>query len=89
MKSVKTQQFIKLFENLPIEIQNKARKNYRLWKANNNYPGLHFKLINTRLSIYSVRIGLYHRALGTKKSETMIWFWIGSHEDYNNVVNQM
>ena len=89
MKSVKTAQFTKLFANLPIEIQKKARKNYQLWKADNKYPGLHFKQINARLSIYSVRVGLYHRALGVKKGETIIWFWIGSHEDYNNMISQM
>ncbi len=89
MKSVKTAQFNKLFSDLPLEIQSKAKRNYSFWKRNNNHPGLHFKLINSALAVYSVRVSLYYRALAVKKDDTMIWFWIGSHEDYNKIVQQM
>tara|TARA_B110000305_G_C19072025_1_gene462113 strand:- start:301 stop:474 length:174 start_codon:yes stop_codon:yes gene_type:complete len=26
------------------------------------------------------------RALGTMDGEGIVWFWIGSHEDYNNLI---
>lgn len=71
---------------LPADVQQRARQAYNLWKQNNNHPGLHFKQVHDREPIYSVRIGLSYRALGVKKDDTMIWFWIGSHEEYNNLV---
>src|SRR3954462_15403716 len=47
-------------------------------------PTLEFKIIGSQESIYSVRIGLHYRALATLVDrETMVWFWIGSHADYD------
>jgi hypothetical protein len=71
---------------LPADVQRRARQTYKLWKQNSNHPGLHFKQVHDKEPIYSVRIGLSYRALGIKKDDTMIWFWIGSHEEYNNLV---
>ncbi|WP_438834736.1 ParE family toxin-like protein [Chryseosolibacter histidini] len=52
------------------------------------HPGLAFKQISTHQSIYSVRIGLSYRALGIKEGNSVVWFWIGSHEDYNTLIKQ-
>lgn len=89
MKSVTTPQFWKAFKKLDNNNQEKARDIYRLWKENHNHPSLHFKKIHSTKSIYSIRIGLGHRALGLLHEETLIWFWIGSHQDYDKKVNQM
>jgi len=35
--------------------------------------------------VWSVRIGRSYRALGKRTdADTIVWYWIGSHEDYNN-----
>lgn len=88
MESVTTDRFRKAFAKLPQDIQSRARKAYKLWKQNNNHAGLHFKQVVNDPPIFSVRIGLSYRAIGVKKEDTLIWFWIGSHEDYNNLVSQ-
>ena len=88
MKSVTTTQFRKSLDKLPKSIQARARKSYLLWLDNPNYPSLHFKQIHSAEPIYSVRIGLAYRALGILKDDTMIWFWIGSHEEFNSIVNK-
>jgi hypothetical protein len=31
-----------------------------------------------------VRVGDHYRALARRKGELIIWFWIGTHEEYNN-----
>jgi hypothetical protein len=42
-----------------------------------------------------VSAGQYHqalyRALGVwyKQSDTIVWFWIGSHEAYNNIIRRL
>ena len=89
MKSVTTDRFRKAFARLPKSIQERARLSYHLWKLNNNHPGLHFKQIHTQQPIYSVRVGLSYRALGIIENDTIIWFWIGSHQDYNKLIVQL
>jgi hypothetical protein len=46
--------------------------------------------VNEHQSVFSVRIGLYWRALGNRDSGTVedivTWFWIGSHADYDRLI---
>jgi len=86
MTSVTTKRFRKCFENLPKRIQDQARGNYKIWKKDIEHPSLHFKKISDK-SIFSVRVSLGYRALGVKKGDTMIWFWIGSHSDYDKLIS--
>jgi hypothetical protein len=81
--------FIDRFKRLPHRIQRLARKNYKLWKQNPSHPGLQFKLVGKTKPIYSVRIGINWRALGLRKDETIVWFWIGSHAEYDTIVLDM
>ena len=50
-------------------------------------PALHFKKVHPKKPIYSVRIGLHYRALGTKAGDEIVWFWIGSHAEYDRLVS--
>ena len=89
MKSVTTKRFRKSFEKLPKDVQQRAISAYQLWKQNPHHTGLHFKQVDVQPPVYSVRVGLSYRALGVKDKNTMIWFWIGSHEDYNKLVSRI
>jgi len=89
VRSVTTTRFRKAFEKLPSEIQQRARQAYSKWKENPNHPSLHFKQIHDTQPIFSVRISLSYRAIGIKEEDIMIWFWVGSHEEYNNLIKQM
>jgi hypothetical protein len=89
LESVTTERFRKAFSNLPKEIQERARKAYNLWKQDNYHLSLHFKQVYKEQAIYSVRVGLSYRALGVRQEESIIWFWIGSHEDYNNLISHL
>ena len=75
--------FWRYFRDLPPEIQRLALKNYRLLQQDPFHPSLHFKPINSR---WSVRVGLDYRALALQKPEGMVWFWIGSHQDYDKIL---
>jgi hypothetical protein len=35
-------------------------------------------------NVWSVRIGDHYRALGKRSGDLIVWFWIGTHEEYNN-----
>ena len=90
MKSELTDEFIECFADLPERVQKTARKNYKLWKQNPSHPSLEFKKLNTKQPTYSVRAGMGWRAVGVMKdSETIVWFWIGSHSNYDNLLKNL
>jgi hypothetical protein len=39
-------------------------------------------------NVWSVRISDHYRALAHRDRDLIVWFWIGTHEDYNNFVRQ-
>lgn len=88
MISYLDEDFIKCFKKLPERIQIRARQAYQQWKKNPFDPRLQFKKIHDHKPIYSVRVNIGWRALGYKKNNTVLWFWIGSHEDYNKIISQ-
>ena len=51
-------------------------------------PALQFKQIHPTEPIYSVRINRDYRAVGVKSDREIIWFWIGSHSDYDKLIAQ-
>ena len=81
-----TEDFLACFGKLPHEVQQQARKNYRLWKQNPSHPGLQFKRVSDQEPLYSVRVGLGWRALGLLENNTITWFWIGSHAEYDKLI---
>ena len=90
MKSELTQEFLERFRNLPERVKQTARKNYHLWKQNPRHPSLEFKKLNTSMPIYSVRAGIGWRALGVlKDSDTIVWFWIGPHSEYDKLLKKL
>ena len=90
MKSKATRSFWKLFDALPTEVREQARRTYHIWLDRPNHPGLHFKRVSQRQPIYSVRIGRGWRALGLLEDDgTIYWFWIGPHGDYDAVIARL
>jgi hypothetical protein len=81
-----TEDFLKCFSQLPEAVRDLARKNYRLWRDNPAHPSLRFKKIHAHEDLYSVRIGQGWRALGLLEGDTITWFWIGSHADYDKLI---
>ena len=85
MKHTASARFWQCFDSLPASTQDLARKNFALLKADESHPSLHFKsLADGR--IYSVRVGLYYRALGARVDGDCHWFWIGTHAEYDRLI---
>ncbi len=89
MKSLATARFWRCFEALPSSVQQQAENAYRLWQADPARRSLEFKQIHASRPIVSVRIGLHDRAIGRRDGETVVWFWIGSHSDYDNLLSRL
>jgi hypothetical protein len=82
MKSATLASFWKAYDALDDSLQRHARKAFLLWIENPFHPSLHFKCVNASEDIWSVRISLGCRALGVLAGDTVTWFWIGSHDEY-------
>ena len=86
IESRTTRQFWRLFAGLPGEVQHEAKRAYRLFQRNPAHPGLHFKKLEGEDNIYSARIGLTYRALAVMKANRVVWYWIGSHAEYDRLI---
>lgn len=89
MTSSTTKRFRAAFAALPAEVQQRAKLAYALWTNDPAHPSLHFKQVHSRKPVYSVRIGLGWRALGLKRQDTIAWFWIGSHAEYDTLLSKL
>jgi mRNA-degrading endonuclease RelE of RelBE toxin-antitoxin system len=83
MLSHTTPDFRRQFAALPQRVQEDAKKAFRLFLANPAHPGLEFKKLQGTTSTYSVRIGAHFRAVGDMDGESIVWFWIGTHAEYD------
>ncbi len=86
MKSRVTRDFRLCFARLPERIQRLAGANYKLWRQAPHHPSLAFKRVGRKYPTYSIRIGLGWRALGFKDDDVVVWFWIGSHAEYERLI---
>jgi hypothetical protein len=71
------------YRALPDSIQAVADKAFSLLKTDPRHPSLHFKKVGT---FWSARVGMHHRAIGVQVPDGVLWFWIGTHAEYDNLV---
>lgn len=81
--------FWKCYYQLSESIRKEAKKAYKLFKNDPFYPGLHFKRIHSTRPVFSLRITKDCRAVGLQQDNHIIWFWIGSHSDYDLILKQL
>jgi len=89
MNSRRTRRFRELLAALPSSIRNQAAAAYRRFRANPHHRGLQFKKVHPRLPIYSARINDDYRVVGQMRSNGIVWFWIGKHEEYERLLKQL
>jgi len=89
VKSVTTEKFRLLYAAASRQRREQIRKAYKIWLENPDYPSLRFKKVSSKMPIYSARVDLDWRALGILKDDTIIWFWVGSHDEYDALLKKM
>jgi hypothetical protein len=87
VKSLALPEFWQCFEKLPANIQRAARKNYGLWQQDPKGASLRFKKIKDDL--WSVRASRSYRALATFENNSYVWFWIGTHDEYEKLIRNL
>ena len=75
--------FWRCYEALPETVRALADKSFELLKADSRHPSLHLKRVGR---YWSVRVGLHYRALGVDVPDGILWFWLGTHADYDALV---
>lgn len=82
MNSRATEAFWRRFRELPPDIQKTSIRRFRQWVTDPGHPSVRFKKIG---DYWSARAAPGYRALGVMRDDTVIWFWIGNHDDYEDL----
>lgn len=85
MKYRATPSFWLHYRRLPRDVQELADRCFQLLKSDSRHPSLHFKKIG---AAWSVRAGLHFRALGVEDESDIVWFWIGTHAEYDQLLRR-
>jgi hypothetical protein len=83
MRHFASRKFWDAYQALPESVRALADKNYALLKADPKHPSLHLKRVG---DYWSVRVGLGYRALAVEVDAGLLWFWIGSHARYDELI---
>ena len=70
------------YRALPEDIRNLADQAFARLKDDPTHPSLHFKKVGR---FRSARVGLHYRTLAVEAPEGFVWFWIGTHAEYDRL----
>ena len=85
MRHRATRRFWQGYRGLPEEIQRLADRSYELLRQDPQHPSLHCRRIGR---FWSARVGLHYRALAVEEGQDLVWFWIGSHAEYDRLIDR-
>ena len=83
MRRFATRRFWAAYERLPNAVRDLADRNFDVVKRDPHHPSLHLMKVGR---FWSVRVGLRYRALATEQDGDLVWFWIGSHAEYDALI---
>lgn len=83
MKHRASPRFWRTYQELPAEFQRLADKCYELLRLDSRHPSLNLKLVGR---FWSVRVGLHYRAMAVEDGQDLVWFWIGTHAEYDQLI---
>ena len=89
MKSVITESFRSLYASAGDQKQAQIKRAYKLWIENPDHPSIRFKKVHDTEPIYSARVDLDWRAVGVLEKDTVVWFWVGPHDEYIALLKRM
>ncbi|MET3577039.1 hypothetical protein ABID19_000054 [Mesorhizobium robiniae] len=83
MNHVATPSFWEASSKLPASIRSKADKRFDKLRSDPFHPSLHFKQVGR---YWSARVDQSYRAVAVRAHEDMVWFWIGTHAEYDRLL---
>lgn len=85
MKSLTRPSFWRAYDGLGPQVREAARRAYALFAENPDHPSLRFKKLAGYEQVWSVRISEQYRAVGARERDTIVWVWVGSHNDFDKL----
>jgi len=85
VKHYATARFWRCYRKLPKEVRQLADRCFALLKSDGSHRSLQFKKIGP---LWSARVGLHYRSLAIEAGRDIVWFWIGSHDEYDKLVGR-
>jgi hypothetical protein len=73
------------YRSLPEEVQRLADRAYEHLKRDERHPSLQLKRVGR---FWSARIGGSYRSLGIDAKGGIVWFWIGTHAEYDKLISR-
>ncbi|MBE0611366.1 MAG: hypothetical protein IH609_18435 [Dehalococcoidia bacterium] len=86
MRSIRTREFRRLLAALPVEARRQASHAYQQFQDDPYHESLHFKRASGYDDVYSARVGIRYRVLGIRDGDVLVWYWIGTHADYDRLL---
>ena len=83
MRHFASRHFWGAHEALPAAVRELADRNDEVLKRDPHRPSLHLKKVGR---FWPVRVGLRYRALAVEEDGDLVWFWVGSHADYDRLI---
>ena len=71
------------YGGLPHEVRQLADRAYALLESDPRHPSLHLKKVG---GAWSVRVGAHYRALAVEQGSDLVWVWIGTHAEYDQLL---
>lgn len=74
-----TEEFHRLCGKLPKDVRKRVSRKIEMLRQDPRHCSLCLKKVGT---YWSIKISRGHRALAVKDSGTLVWEWIGPHDEY-------
>lgn len=71
------------YRALPAPVRDVADEAFTHLKRDPRHPSLHLKKVGR---YWSARVGGHHRALAAETPDGLVWFWIGTHAEYDKLL---
>jgi hypothetical protein len=75
--------FWSCYHALPEEVRRRADKQYELLANDPTHPSVQLKPVG---KFWSARVTEAYRALCVRDEITLIWFWVGTHDEYERLL---
>jgi hypothetical protein len=91
-RNCRTKSYRDCLPNIPEAIRNLAEQAFKVFLRDPYAPSLHnheledSKKGRHRNGSRSVYINLRYRAIYVVDGDVNVWYWVGSHEDYNDFI---
>lgn len=78
-----TEDFWRLYYGLPPLIRAAACNAFQRFRENPAHPSLQLERLRSDKRAWSVRVTRNYRAAARRYDDDWVWFWIGSHEEFD------